>query len=162
MSETTVTLDVAEAAMCLFEAELDSIRDERIEKHLHSVGISEFRMEILTDSAPKLEAAYQKATKHIGEFDNPFDMEFVPSVLSEVLEMNNSPIASQEIWERSANKVVWLHNANAYMRRNYGISIDDTGIDDDEFYQRFGDGGATDYDSAVEIHAEKYDLDRLR
>ena len=56
----------------------------------------------------------------------------------------------------------WIQEADAYMYKEYGIDLIETGITDVEFYSRFGDSGSIDPAEAVEIYADNYGLTPLR
>ena len=56
------------------------------------------------------------------------------------------------------DKQKWLKEAGKCMAKRYGLSIADAGLNDDEFWVRWGDEGETSPDIAVKSYGEKYDL----
>ena len=71
-------------AMCIWESLISTYLTKNsasntYQKKLHEVGLCEMRSIVLNVLAPSVELAYETLS---GEFDYPFDIEFVPSFLS--------------------------------------------------------------------------------
>lgn len=89
--------EVVETCLCIMEV-LCEVKHPKIERHRENVGASQFRRDIMTDLAPKIEKAYQTAIKILGPSDLCFDLDFIPSVMEEMIQRNGGMFADQCMW----------------------------------------------------------------
>jgi len=54
----------------------------------------------------------------------------------------------------------WIQRAGDRLRRAYGVTIEDAGYSEGEFFSRWMDQGATP-EEAIATFTEKYDLDPM-
>lgn len=148
MNNTSYSYAEADAAVCLTEAINDEEYDD-IESYKLNHGIAALRHDIITDCAPKLEAAYQAAISKIGEHGHCFDLEIVPSILKDVFYVEKTHLASLEVWNKSALKTLWLLEFNSYMESEYSNLTNNHSHDDEDIFIKWGMDGRTSYEVAA-------------
>lgn len=167
MNKTSYSYAEVDAAVCLTEAIYDEKYDE-IESYKLNHGIAELRHDIITDCAPKLEAAYQAAISKIGEHGHCFDLEIVPSILKDVLYVEKSHLASLDVWNKSALKTLWLLEFYSYMKSEYSNLTNNHSHDDEDIFIRWGMAGKTrsevaaiNYKNSLKNRADSKTMNRL-
>ncbi len=153
MKKESYSFAEVEAAVCLSEATYEEDIPE-IQEYLSNHGISAFRQDLITDCAPKLEAAYQKAVSFLGEHGQCFDLELVPRILREVIRVSTTQITEQRIWDEATVKVIWILEFNDALQLHIKTSIEDEVPDEHEFYLLYSEHGMVDVKTAVENYAK--------
>lgn len=152
MNNTLYTYSEVDAAVCITEAIYDEKYIE-IEIYRLSHGVAALRHDIITDCAPKLELAYQGSLVLVGETGLCFDLDIVPAVLKEVLNVAKSHLATSDVWNKAALKVLWLLEFDNYIQKQYSRSIAKEEPNENEFFTRWGQEGRIDYETAAKNYA---------
>jgi len=152
IDEVTVAFELLEITE---DESCDALSD-----HRNDVGMGQFRYDLIRDIAPKLNLALNRALEKEWDDEASFTEKTATThILSHAEEVHGVVFGlPQSGWDKLVEMVYWLASFEAELLRQTSITVEDTGIDPVEMFQRFGDEGEIQYRDAVQNYAEKYDL----
>lgn len=146
-----------DTALCL----MDTLEGNKWAKdHRESVGAGEYRRN-LTDLAELIDLAYEMQPKTLREnCDARWDFDIVDWLVFESLESKGGLFGYDlSYWVEMIKMCLWLFEAKSKLTFDFGLSMDDAGIDEVEFYKSNKDDAPCE---AVERFGLKHDLDLIR